>query len=510
MALYIDRRELPEDLSYIPPAVLQYVIDEHRQQLGRLEMLHNAYLGRNMPKMTEADDIAVVCNYPRYIVDVVTGMFLGDPVKYNTADNGPGLTGGVRATIRGGELLRADKLTPAQNDISSVVDAYKRQSITDIDKEIGRDIGEYGEAYELEYASDDENPIPKTVVCDPRSSIMVRDTSVEHHKLFFMTYEKRKHVDTSLYYAVFVYTDKECIEYYSDGITAPISFIEVGRSFHFFGEVPAVEYSNNADRLGDYETVLPVINAYNKLMSDRVTDKSRFIDAVLFLYGMSLTDEQKKDLKKYGIVDTLPPKDQGAAAEFIQKTLEEGSVHVLADDLVKEIHKQSMTVDMTDASFGTASGQAMKLKLLTMTMLVKNKVRSMERGLKKRFQMYNRWLAIRGVMAEVDREEVDIVFSIQLPIDETGIVNVVKTLQGIVDDETLLGLLWFIKDPAETIEKVRAEQAEKDKRYLDTFGITAAGKENIGNDDTDVDSGEDRKRRDDKDKQDNPDNQDKS
>ena len=41
----------------------------------------------------------------------------------------------------------------------------------------------------------------------------------------------------------------------------------------------------------------------------------------------------------------------------------------------------TLTVDMSDEKFsGNASGQALKLKLLTMNLLVKNKIRRMERG----------------------------------------------------------------------------------------------------------------------------------
>lgn len=471
MALYIDKKELPEDMSYIPDAVLQYVLDEHRAQSGRLNTLHDAYMARNLPDKTEDTDAAIVFDYPRYIVDTITGMYLGDPVKYNSNENS-GISGGTRATVRAGEVIRADAVQMPPVDISPIVDAYKRQSISDIDTEIGRDIGEYGEAYELEYASDDEIPIPKTAVCSPRSSVMVRDTSTEHHKLFFVTYEQRKRIDKTLYFAVFVYTPTEQIEYYSDGITNPLSFSEVGRTPHFFGEVPAVEYRNNSDRLGDFETVMSPINAYNKLMSDRVTDKSRFIDAVLAFYGFMLTDEQKEDLHKYKVLDNLPTRQEGADIAYIQKTLDENGVHILAEDLVKEIHKQSMTVDMTDVSFGTSSGQALKLKLLTMTMLVKNKIRSMERGLKKRFEMYNSWFSVQGVMPEIDKEDVDIVFSVQMPVDEAGVVNIVTALQGIVDDETLLSLLWFVKDPAQTIEKVKEQKRENQKEYFDTFGFT--------------------------------------
>lgn len=490
MAIYIDRRDLPEDISYIPDPVLQFVLEEHRAGLGRLNDLHAAYLAKNFPKKSEPDDIAVVFDYPRYIVDTITGMFLGDPVKYNTAE-GSGLMASTKATVRAGEVTLASKVQLPETDITAITDIYKRQSIADADVEIGRDLGEYGEAYELEYASDDEMPMPKTTVCSPRSSVMVRDTSAEHHRLFFLTYEQRKRLDHSLYYAVYVYTPGECIEYYSDGTDSPLSFHEISRTPHFFGEVPAVEYQNNSDRLGDFETSLSIIEAYNTLMSDRVTDKHRFIDAVLAIYGFGLDDEEQiKKLRKYKVIDNLPTKADGAAIEYISKTLDETGQHILAEDYVREIHKQSMTVDMTDVAFGTSSGQAMRLKLLTMTMLVKNKIRSMERGLKKRFELYNNWLAVQGVMPTVSKEDIDVIFSIQMPIDETGIVDIVTKLQGIVDDEKLLSLLWFVEDPAATVEKVRAQKKANQAEYFDTFGMTQ--RENTIHDPSSEDDGESR------------------
>ena len=466
MALYIDKREIPEG---DPSGVLEYCIEKHRERNTRLNKLHDAYLAKNFPEKTEDDQASVVFDYPRYIVDTIRGMYLGDPVKYNNAD--ANFSGGRKATVKNGELLSADKVKMPEMDITPILDAYTKQTISDADSEIGCDLGIYGEAYELEYASDDENPIPKTSVCSPRCSLMVRDTTREHHKLFFMTYEQREHTDRTLYYAVYVYTADEMIEYYSDGIQSPITFNEISREPHFFGEVPAVEYRNNSRRIGDFETVMSPIGAYNTLMSNRLTDKTRFVDSVLAFFGFMLSDEQRENIRKYKVLDNLPTKQEGAEIEYIQKMMDESGVHILAEDLVKEIHKQSMTVDMTDVSFGTSSGQALKLKLLTMNMLVKNKIRSMERGLKKRFEMYNHWLAVKGVMPIVERDDINIVFNVQMPIDEAGVVNVVTSLQNIVDDETLLSLLWFVKDPAETIEKVKEQKKQAQAEYFDTFGF---------------------------------------
>ena len=47
-------------------------------------------------------------------------------------------------------------------------------------------------------------------------------------------------------------------------------------------QVPIVRYKNNDERMGDYERVLTLIDAYDRLQSDRIDDKDQFIDAGLW------------------------------------------------------------------------------------------------------------------------------------------------------------------------------------------------------------------------------------
>lgn len=63
---------------------------------------------------------------------------------------------------------------------------------------------------------------------------------------------------------------------------------------HFKGEVPIIEYQNNKLALGDFELQIPLIDAYDAQVSDRITDKEQFIDAILAIYGTLLADENDK------------------------------------------------------------------------------------------------------------------------------------------------------------------------------------------------------------------------
>ncbi len=205
--------------------------------------------------------------------------------------------------------------------------------------------------------------------------------------------------------------------------------------------------------------ILSLFDAYVELMSSRLTDKKQFVDALLVFYGMTLAEGEERRLAVEKFIDGAP---LDARAEYIQKTLNESEVQVLAQALVPEMHKMTMTVDMSDEQFaGNASGQALKLKLLTMDLLVQNKMRRMERGLRERMALFSRFLALRGVMAPLEHSDVDVVFTPNLPINEAETVDTVCRLRGIVDDQTLLSRLWFVRDPKEALDNLRRQQGDR-------------------------------------------------
>ena len=210
---------------------------------------------------------------------------------------------------------------------------------------------------------------------------------------------------------------------------------------------------------GDFEQILSLIDAYDGLMSSRLTDKKKFVDALLVFFGMTLAEGDEAKLAREKFIDGAP---LDARAEYIQKTFNESEVQVLADSLVREMHKMTFTVDMSDEQFaGNSSGQALKLKLLTMDLLSRSKMRRMEQGLRQRLELYNHWLVVRGAMGVVDHSQVDVVFTPDLPINESEIVDMVCRLQGIVDDQTLLSQLWFIRDPAEAADNLRRQRQQQ-------------------------------------------------
>lgn len=452
MILYLDREEVP-DTEDIRPEVLHYLVERAEEAAGRYRKLEDYYRGDHpiLREQRSPEEVKVAVNYARYVVDLGLGYYLGEPVKY---DGNP-QRGGAEM-LRGRKERRGGAL-----DLSPLLACYDSQHISEVDQELGRSMGIYGDCLELCYGAAGDLPLPRSAAIHPASGILVCDSTVEHNKLFGLIWERRETLAREKYYFVTVYTDRTARDFRSDDLKTAV-FHPIGQPRpHFFGEVPVIAYENNGQRQGDFEQIISLIDAYNALMSSRLTDKKKFVDALLVFYGMTLREGDEGKLLREKFLDGAP---LDARAEYIQKTFDEAGVQVLADALVREMHKQTLTVDMSDEKFaGNASGQALKLKLLTMNLMVKNKLRRMEKGLKERLRMYNRWLVTMGKMEPVSGSDVDVVFTVNMPIDEGEILELVTRLQGIVDDQTLLGQLWFIRDPAEALVNIRRQKAGEGK-----------------------------------------------
>lgn len=316
MVIYIDRKEVP-DVENISNAVFRYLIEKAQQEAVRYNKLYNEYLGREKTTKVTKDEVKVNVNYGKYVVDIVRGFFLGEPVKYDNNEKSDDVTAYTKGTEvkvnKKGKLVKHewDKIEGKELDISPIMNAYDNQTISKIDSKIGKYMGIFGTAQELLYASDDTVPVPKSAVILPQNCILVQDNSIEHRDLFFMTYESRERVNKMKYYAVTVYTDKTEKNYESTDLTT-FMFTSYEPNPHYFGEVPCVNYDNDDERQGDLEQIIPLSEAYSQLMSDRLTDKHKFIDAILAVYGFQLVGDDESgseaisDLKENKLVDGIP------------------------------------------------------------------------------------------------------------------------------------------------------------------------------------------------------------
>lgn len=428
--------------------LLTKLIEKHERLCPRYDDLHDYYTGKHaiLERKRESSSAAnnkIVCNHAKYITDMTQAFMGGNEIAYAVSDG---------------------------FDIEAVKNAYSEQSISVIDSELIRNVSIFGRAYELIYTNEDGKV--RSVVLDPRTAFVIYDDTCIHKPMFGIYYYKVYDADDNVAgIRCTVYDEKKVMHYAAD-VDNWLALHLTEEENHFFGQVPLVEYINNADAQGDFEQVIPLIDAYNILQSDRVNDKEQFVESFLFLSGIEIDSEQAKKLKEEKILMGY----EGAKAEYLSKVLSETDVKVLRDDLKEDIHRFSMVPPLTDENFGNnLSGVAIKYKLLGFEQMVKNKEQYMSRCLRLRFEMYNYFLTLRGEMTEVPSHRIEIIYSHNLPANNLETAQMISYLEPIVPHETLMGQLSFISDPSEEAELKKKEDEEKHLRETERTEELAAG-----------------------------------
>ena len=209
--------------------------------------------------------------------------------------------------------------------------------------------------------------------------------------------------------------------------------------------------------MGDFEKVIDLIDAYDKMESDSLNDFEYFVDAYLALYGFTADAEDIQSMKQNRVLLM----DEGTSAEWLIKSENDATTENMKNRLDKDIHKFAKCPNLADEEFASnASGVAIKFKLLGTENLTSIKERKFKKGLQQRLELIS---MINGlVRGGFDWRAIDIIFTRNIPSNDTDIANMVNTLSGIVSDETLLAQIPFVEDVEAELERVK-KQKEEDK-----------------------------------------------
>lgn len=370
--------------------MLRSVLQEHSKNLPRLNMLGDYYRGKsnitNRERAKGLPNNKIAHPFARYIVSVATGYLIGQPVSYS-ADN------------------QDAALTP-------ITDAFDKCSIASVDAENARHASIYGRAVEYVHASEmAEQVLPCSVSLPPEQAFVVYDDDYHNMPLFGVYYTPETTEDGSQdgwrVWIMGANSVRECRMPDLGGTAVQI----VNETAHYFGDVPMVEYWNDEDERGDFEWVISLIDAYDKLESDRVNDKEQFVDKLLVLTGCVLeTDKDGREPWQQLREDkALCLPDSTAKVEYLQGALTESDVEVLRSAIQTDIHKMAMVPDLSDKDFAyNASGVAMKYKLWGLEQMTSVKEQWFVEGLKTRLRLFANFSAVKGhPRLDVDTVRID-------------------------------------------------------------------------------------------------------
>ena len=420
--------KLSKDVE-LTPAIVKKIIDSHKQyDLPRLQKLEDYYLGKNqILKRVMADaskpNNKIVNPYASYITDTLTGYFMGEAITYSSLDES------------------------ALNELKMI---FEYNDEADENVELARSCSIYGVAYEMLYV--DEDGLVRFKQLDSKECIPIYDDTIEDELLYLIRYYPSKDIVTDKTSMIIEILSNEKIDRYTASETgANMTLIE--SIPHYFTLVPAAVYVNNKDMTGDFEHVISLIDAYDKLESDSLNDFEYFCDAYLALTGFTADSEDIAAMKENRVLLL----DKDTDAKWLIKDEQDSTVENLKVRLDQDIHKFSKTPNLSDDNFASnSSGVAIKYKMVGTENVVAIKERKFKKGLQRRIELIS---LIKNILSDgFDWRSIDITFTRNLPTNDTEIASMVNTLSNVVSTETLLAQIPFIEDVQDELKRLEKEK----------------------------------------------------
>lgn len=370
-------------------------------------------------------DNRVAVNFAKYIADTMTGFFIGVPVK-TTCDDAV-----IKAYVE-------------------MVDAYNDQD--DGNAELAKITSIYGRGYEMLYV--DENGQIGITHLRPTEAFMIYDDSVLQRPRAFVRY----YLDSDNYLHGSV-SDETTVRYFTNKGSA-LHFTEEENA-HGFDGVPAVEYVENEERMGIYESAMPIINAYNKALSEKANDVDYFSDAYLKIVGPHVDEKAVQQVRSNRILNIETDGTSGTAdAEFMGKPSADTTQENLLNRLERQIFSTSMVANINDENFGTASGIAIRYRLWAMSALAQTKERKFTSGMNRRYKLI--FSNPASAMPKDGWTQLHFSFTRNYPANLSDEADIASKLAGITSKETQLGVLSCVDDAAAELQRMREEEEESE------------------------------------------------
>jgi len=424
---------LPSD----PIQLIKDLIDYHKQNLlPRYEKLQAYYMGQHDITKRRTEDgkpnNKVVNPYPDLIISTVAGYMLGQPVKYTSED---------------------------EAYLQNVQDVLSCNNEEDHNLEILKTFSVQGEAFELVYL--DENADICFAQLPNEQTIAIYDDLIKPQLQLVLRYypigSLKKDVDPQ--YKVELYWPDR-IDYYSQ---AGGNYVLDDSVTHYFGQVPVVHYFNNKECSGDFEKILPLIDDYDKILSDNSNELEYFRNAYMVIKGFGeISEDDLRKMRKSGAF-MLPGTGDNEDISFITKDMDDAAVMSQLETLEANIHKFANVPNLTDENFASnASGVAIKYKLWGFEQLICAKERKFKNALIARLRLITLALNLKG--HSFDWQQIKPTLTRNLPanvLEQSQIVANLKDLLDIIPLEELFAQLPFIKDPQAAAKEAYDKLASK-------------------------------------------------
>lgn len=407
----------------------------HSNHVSKLKKLKDAYetdykILHEPEKPKWKPDNRIAVNFAKYIVDTMNGFFIGQPIKISVEEG--------------------------NDDIADYVEFLDQHNDQDNNNaELSKICSIYGYGNEMYFVDQDGN-IGITYLTPIESFTIYDDSILPKPREFVRLYTDE---DEVLHGSV---SNERVVRYF----VQKGELIWEEEKIHGFDGVPATEYRENAERLGIFEPVMTMIDAYNKAISEKANDVDYFADAYLKVLGAVLNEDEIKHIRDDRVIN-FDGDAEKLIVEFLQKPNGDTTQENLIDRLEKLIFQISMVANISDENFGTSSGIALKYKLWAMSSLAKTKERKFTSGMNRRYKLIFS-NPVSG-MKKDDWVKLQYHFTQNFPANVLEEAQTAAQLDGVVSKETQLKTLSIVDNVQDEIEKIEQEE-KKDPVIKDMFG----------------------------------------
>lgn len=430
----------PRDRELTAEKLNSFIVKNDRFTQSKYKKLQDAYEGKykifTLPKKPAwKPDNRLAVNFAAYITDTFSGYVQGVPAKVTSDD--PGV---------------AERVSETNENIG-----FAEQLSTAVEAALI-----YGRSYLMLY--EDEQGDIGLASTDPTESFIIYDDGIRQRPLYFVrTYydvDRRRHGSISDGYGTIRYFD------FGAGLTW------TGEESHGFAGVPAVEISTSTIRQGIFEGVLNLIDAFNKMLSEKANDVDAFADAYLKILGADIDEKTMVKLRSNRVISLKGKGARDVVVDFLARPSADGTQENLLNRLYELIFVTSMVVNISDDKFATASGIALRYKMQPMTNMAGRFNARLTKSLRQLYKLIGSDPV--SDMNPDDYKQIQIKYTLNLPANLLDEAQTAGAMSGITSRRTQLQVLSIVPDPDAEMEQIEKETYDM---YTDGYETDRTGEE---------------------------------
>jgi SPP1 family phage portal protein len=310
--------------------ILDQAYQTHLLNRGEIDYLWKYYKG-DQPILARTKEVRpeinnqVVENRAAEIVDFKVGYSYGEPIQY---------------------VAKTDD-DAVSEDVDALNDYMDIRSRASVDMELAKWQMVCGQGYKLSLPSeywDDDAPFDLCIP-DPRDAFVIYGNDVRHRPLAGVVYT----TDPDTKVITFgVYTRDKYYEISGGTINSTQAM--------YLGGIPLIEYPLNTERIGAFEVVLGMLDAINKVDSNRLDGIEQFIQSLAVAVNCQFKEgTTANQIRQAGMIVLKSVGENKADFKILTEQLNQSETQTLKDDMLTAVREICGMPSQGNAKTGDSS-----------------------------------------------------------------------------------------------------------------------------------------------------------